>query len=140
MWLAYAFLSAIFAAAVAIFGKLGLKGLDTTLATTIRALIMAGLLFVVSLSLGKFNGFTFSALSSREWILIALSGVAGAASWLFYFFALKDGPVSPVAAIDRLSIVFVVALAALFLGETIGWKTALGSFLIVVGAILITLK
>ena len=140
MWLFYAFLSAFTAALVAIFGKLGLAGIDTTLATSIRALIMAGLLTSLSLTLGKFNNFSFAALTGKEWIYIFLSGLAGAASWLFYFFALKIGPASPVAAIDRLSIVFVIALAALFLGEAIGWKSALGAFLIVCGAILVTLK
>lgn len=140
MWLLYASLSAFTAALVAIFAKLGLKGIDTTLATTVRALIMGGLLFGMSAILGKFQGFSLSAFSSKEWLLIFLSGLAGAASWLFYFFALKEGPAGPVAAIDRLSIVFVLALAALFLGEAFGWKTSLGALLIVAGAILVTLK
>lgn len=140
MWLFYAFLSAAFAALVAIFGKLGLKNIDATLATTIRAIIMASFLFVLALSVGKFNGFSFASLSSRDWILIALSGVAGAISWLFYFVALKDGPASAVGAIDRLSIVFIVVLAAIFLGESFSWKTALGAALVSAGAILITLK
>lgn len=114
MWILYAALSAFTAALVAIFGKLGLKDLDSTLATTIRSLIMAAFLFFVSLSFGKFKGFAFSSISSKDWIFIILAGIAGALSWLFYFFALKNGPASSVAAIDRLSIVFVVLLAAIF--------------------------
>ncbi len=140
MWLLYAFISAFFAALVAIFGKLGLKSIDPTLATTIRGIIMAGFLFVLSFSIGKFNGFSLTNLSSRDWILITLSGIAGALSWLFYFVALKEGPASAVASIDRLSIVFIVVLAALFLGEAFTWKVALGALLVSAGAVLITLK
>ncbi len=140
MWLAYAFLSAITAAGVAIFAKLGLRGIDSTLATTIRSLIMAGFLILISLFLKKFQGFSFSSFSSRDWFLIILAGVSGALSWLFYFAALKYGLASRVAAIDRLSIIFVVLLAALFLGEALGWKTVLGALLMVAGAILISLK
>ena len=140
MWLAYAFLSAITAAGVAIFAKLGLKGVDSTLATTIRSLIMAGFLILISLFLKKFQGFSFSSFSSRDWFLIILAGVSGALSWLFYFAALKYGLASRVVAIDRLSVVFVVLLAALFLGEALGWKTVLGALLMVAGAILIGLK
>lgn len=140
MYLLYAFLSAITAALVAIFAKLGLKGIDPTLATTIRSLIMAGFLALASLLLKKFQGFSFNSFSSRDWLLIFLAGVSGALSWLFYFFALKYGLASKVVAIDRLSIVFVIILAALFLGEAFGWKTVLGAVLMVSGAILITLK
>ncbi len=140
MWLFYAFLSAVTAALVAIFAKLGLKDIDSTLATTIRAVIMALFLIVVSLFLKKFDGFSFSSFGSREWILIVLAGVAGALSWLFYFFALKTGFASGVVAIDRLSVVFVVLLAAAFLGEALGWKSVFGALLMVAGALLITLK
>ncbi|MEX0652317.1 MAG: EamA family transporter [Candidatus Paceibacterota bacterium] len=140
MWLFYAFLSAFMAALVAIFAKLGLKELDSTLATTIRAIIMALFLVLVSFFFNKFDAFTLTSLSSREWILIVLAGIAGALSWLFYFFALKNGVATEVVAIDRLSIVFVVILAALFLGEGFGWKVVLGALFMAGGAILITLK
>jgi bacterial/archaeal transporter family protein len=140
MYLVYAFLSAITAALVAIFGKMGLKNLDSTLATTIRGIIMAVFLVIVSLFLKKFEGFSLTSLSNKDWLLIVLAGVCGALSWLFYFFALKIGLASRVAAIDRLSVVFVVVLAAVFLGESLGWKTAVGALLMVGGAIMITLK
>ena len=140
MWLLFAFLSAIAAAGVAIFAKLGLQTIDSTLATTVRSVIMAGFLVIVSFLLKKFDGFSLPSFSSREWILIALAGIAGALSWLFYFFALKQGFASKVAAIDRLSLVFVVVPAGVFLGETLGWKSALGALLMVAGALLITLK
>ncbi|MBI2618433.1 EamA family transporter [Candidatus Kaiserbacteria bacterium] len=140
MWLLYAFISALMAALVAIFAKLGLKDIDSTLATTVRAIIMAGFLVVVSFFLKKFDGFSLASFSSREWLLIALAGVAGALSWLFYFFALKTGLATGVVAIDRLSIVFVVILAALFLGEGFGWKAVIGALFMTAGALLITLK
>ncbi|MAF59498.1 MAG: EamA family transporter [Candidatus Pacebacteria bacterium] len=140
MWLFYAFLSAIAAAAVAIFAKLGLEDLDSTLATTIRAIIMAGFLVLVSVFLKKFDGFSLTSLGSKEWLLIFAAGIAGALSWLFYFFALKAGIATGVVAIDRLSIVFVVFLAALFLGETLGWQAVVGALLMVGGALLITLR
>lgn len=140
MWLIYAFFSSITAALVAIFAKIGLKDIDSTLATTIRAIIMALFLFVVSFSLKKFEGFSINSLSSRDWLLIILAGISGALSWLFYFLALKYGLVSKVVAIDRMSLVFAIILAALFLGEALGWKSVLGAALMIIGAILITLK
>lgn len=140
MWLFYAFLSALFAALVAIFGKIGLKNIDSTLATTVRSVVMALFLLSVSLSFGKFGNWSFANFSSKEWIMIVLSGVAGAMSWLFYFFAIKEGSVNSVVAIDRLSIVFVVFLSALFLGEALTWKTGLGALLVALGAFLVTLK
>ena len=140
MWLFFAFLSALSAALVAIFGKLGLKGIDSTLATTIRSIIMAAFLILTSVTLKKFNGFNFNDLSGKDWVLISLSGVAGALSWLFYFMALKYGAAGKVVAIDRLSVVFVIILAALFLNEGLTWRSLLGSILIASGAILISLK
>jgi bacterial/archaeal transporter family protein len=140
MWIIYAFLSAIFAAGVAIAGKLGLKNLDSTLATTIRSFIMAGFLLLVSVFMRKFRGFHLNDLSGRDWLLIALAGIFGAMSWLFYFFALKHGPATPVAAIDRLSLVFVFILAFVFLGEGFSYKILAGVVLMVAGAILISWK
>lgn len=136
MWIIYAILSAITAAGVAIFAKLGLKQIDTVLATTIRSLIMAGFLVAISLLLKKFDGFSPSSWSGREWGLIALAGLSGAASWLFYFMALRSADASRVAAIDRTSLVFVALLAALVLGEHLQAKAVLGIVLMVIGAIL----
>lgn len=137
-WIIYALLSAFFASLVAIFGKVGLSGIDTTFATTIRAIIMAAFLVVVSFALGKVDfGTSFNA---KALAFIALSGIAGALSWLFYFSALKSGPASAVAALDRLSVVFVLALALLFLGEHLSWKSGIGSVLVALGAMLMVVK
>jgi len=138
MWQIYALLSALFASFVAVIGKFGLSsGIDSTLATTIRAFIMATFLFVVSIVSKKFDGFSFGMLTGKAWLAIVFSGIAGAISWLFYFYALKSGSASAVSAIDRLSIVFVVLFAALLLGEALTWKSILGAILIAVGALLI---
>ena len=99
---------------------------------------MAVFLVLVSLFLGKAK--LLHTIENRVLLFIVLSGVSGAISWLFYFFALKTGPVSGVAALDRLSVVFVLILAALFLGEHLTWKTGLGGALITAGAVLMTLK
>lgn len=138
IWILFAILSAGFAALVAIFGKIGLKEVDSTLATTVRATIMAGFLVLMSFALGKWK--EIGTLSPKALLFIALSGIAGATSWLFYFWSLKNGPAGAVAAIDRTSIVFVVILAALFLGEQLTWKTGFGSLLILCGALLMTIR
>lgn len=139
MWVIYAFLSSITAALVAIFAKMGLKNIDSTLAATIRAVIMAIFLIATAFAFKKFQGFSLDSLCRRDWILILLTGIAGALSWLFYFYALKTGLAGKVAAIDRLSLAFVILLAAVFLGEKLGWQTAIGAVLMVGGALLITL-
>jgi bacterial/archaeal transporter family protein len=136
-WIFYALLSAIFASLVAIFGKVGLKDVDSTLATTIRAVVMAVFLIIVSLSLGKSNLLT--TFDSKALGYIVLSGIAGALSWLFYFFAIKNGPVSAVASIDRLSVVFVFIIAVIFLGEAFTWVKLGGVLMILAGAVLMVL-
>lgn len=137
-WIIFALLSAVFAALVGIFGKVGIKGIDSTLATSVRGVVMAVFLVLVSLILGKAK--LLHTIENRVLVFIILSGVAGALSWLFYFFALKTGPVSGVAALDRLSVVFVLIIAAIFLGEHLTWKTGIGGVLITAGAVLMTLK
>lgn len=140
MWIVYALLSAFTAALVAIFAKLGLKNIDSTLATTVRAVIMALFLLSLAAAFRKFDGFSLASFSGKEWVLIILSGIAGALSWLFYFFALKTGTASQVVAIDKLSIVFVLILAAIFLGEAFTWRVAVGGLLMTLGAIFLTLN
>jgi transporter family protein len=139
MWLFFAVLSAITAALVAIFAKAGLQAIDPTLATTIRSIIMAIFLIFTSILLKKFQNFSLSVFNSTEWLMIILAGIAGALSWLFYFLAIKVGKVSAVAAIDRLSIVFVVILAVLFLNEALKATSIIGAIFVVIGAILISI-
>lgn len=136
MWIIYALVSAVTAALVAIFAKLGLRQVDTVLATTVRALIMAGFFVIASLSLKKFDGFSFSSWTGKEWGLIVLAGISGAVSWLFYFMALRSADASRVAAIDRMSLAFVAILAVLFLGEQLTMKVVVGIALMIGGALL----
>jgi len=138
-WVIYALLSAVFASLVAIFGKIGLKDVDTNTATAIRAVIMA--LFLVGLILvqGKFTIFKQILNQPTHLLYIVLSGLAGALSWLFYFLALKTGKASQIVPLDRLSVVFTIVLAAIFLGEKLSLKTVIGGVTIVIGAVLVAL-
>ena len=139
LWLIFALLSAITAALVSIFGKIGLKGIDANTATAVRSIIMATFLAFVVLIQGKLNQIP-SIISNRKTIVfIVLSGIAGALSWLFYFMSLNFGKVSQVAPIDKLSVVFAVILSILFLGEKVSIISGLGVGLIAIGAILVAL-
>ncbi len=137
LWILFAILSAVFAALVAIFGKVGLGGVDSTLATTVRSLVMAVFLLILSLLLGKME--IIKTINLKIFVFILLSGIAGALSWLFYFFALKLGPAPGVAALDRLSVVFVLLFAVIFLAQPLSWKLGVGALLVTLGAILMSL-
>lgn len=135
-WLGYAWLSALFAGLVAIFGKVGMRDIDSTTATMARALVMA--LVLVALVAMRSNVIdSLRQISGRGWLFIVFAGLAGAASWLCYFRALQIGQASQVAPIDRLSIVVTVFFAVLFLGEKLTAGTAAGVALTVIGAILV---
>jgi transporter family protein len=138
-WLIFALLSAVFAALVAIFGKIGLQNLDSHTATTIRAIVMAVFLILVILIEGKLHDFKTIIINNKAMFYIVLSGIAGALSWLFYFVALKGAKVSQIVPIDRLSVVFALLLAFIFLGEKVSWQSWVGTGLIVVGGVLIAL-
>jgi transporter family protein len=133
LWLPLALGSAVFAALVAVFGKLGVNGVNTTVATAVRAAVMFLTLVIIALATGKTS---LAQFDGKAWLYIVLAGVAGALSWLCYFWALKVGRASHVAVIDRLSVVFIIVLAALFLGEDLTWKTGFGAALIALGAAL----
>jgi transporter family protein len=134
-WLVYALLSAVFAGLVGIFGKLGVRDVDSTLATTVRAIIMAlGLSLLVAVR-GNFS--EIKNIDSKGWLFIVLAGVAGTASWLCYFRALQLGDAVQVAPIDKLSLVVTILLAALFLGENLTWSIGLGALLILIGSLLV---
>lgn len=137
-WLIFSIISALMASLVAIFGKLGLKNIDSTLATTIRSIVMALFLIITSFVLKKFDGFSFQSMVLKDWLFIVLAGIAGAMSWLFYFLALKSGNATKVVAIDRLSLVFVAILAFMFLGETLNWQEMIGVAMMVGGAIIVS--
>ncbi len=140
MWMIYAALSSVTAALVAVFAKIGLREVDATVATVIRGIIMATILTLGAVAFGKFKGFSVTDLSGKAWLFVLLAAFAGAASWLFYFIALKGGPAGTVAVIDKMSVVLVLILAALFLGESFTIKSAIGAVLLALGGLLIVLK
>ena len=135
-WVVLGLLSALFAALVAILGKIGLKDVDPIAATAARSIVMAIAVVLVAFLSGRLGG--LEAVAPRAWTMIVLSGLAGAASWLAYFAALQLGQASGVSALDRLSVVFVVVLAGLFLGEGLEWVKLLGAGFVVAGVLLIT--
>lgn len=138
-WVGLGLIAALAAAGVTIFGRIGLEGIDSTLATTLRSIIMALTMVLVGLSTGRLQSLWQGStqISGRAWLFILLSGGAGAASWLAYFTALKSGPAGAVAALDRLSIAFIVVFAALFLGEQHSWRGWLGLAMLLAGVYLI---
>lgn len=137
-WLFWSFLSALFAAATAVLAKIGVTGVDSNLATAVRTSVV--LIFAWAVALSTHQGPALLSLSSRTWVFLTLSGLATGLSWLCYFRALQLGEASRVAPIDKLSVVFVLVLAALFLGEPLSWKTGLGGGLIAAGAVVLALK
>lgn len=139
LWLIFALLSAITAAMVSIFGKIGLKGIDANTATAVRSIIMAVFLILVVLAQGKLNQIPLIISNRKTIIFIVLSGISGALSWLFYFMSLNYGKVSQVAPIDKLSVVFAVILSIFLLGEKVSIISGLGVGLIAIGAVLVAL-
>jgi transporter family protein len=139
MWLIFTLLSAVFASLVAVFGKIGLQGIDANTSTAIRAVIMALFLVGVIILQGKLKDVKPILENTTALWFIVLSAIAGALSWLFYFIALKGAKVSQIVPIDRLSVVFAMLLAFFILGEKISLQAAIGAALVVVGGILIAL-
>jgi transporter family protein len=137
-WFLLAALSAFFAALVSIFAKIGLQGVDSTVGTAARAIVMVLFIVVFVISSGK--GPQLTQFTSKDMGFIILSGIAGALSWLFYFAALKLADASKVAPVDRASVLIVMVLAALFLGEKVTLKTATAGVLIFVGLLLLAVK
>ncbi|KAB7671217.1 EamA family transporter [Bacillus sp. B1-b2] len=138
-WLIYALLSAVCAAFVSIFGKIGLQNIDSNTATAIRAIIMAIFLMIVVAIEGNLNKIPVILADKKNIIYIVLSGIAGASSWLFYFLALKSGKVTQVAPVDKLSVVLATIIAVLFLSEKISLWNGIGIAFITIGVILTTI-
>ena len=138
-WVIYALLSALCAAFVSIFGKVGLAGLDSSAATAVRSAIMMVFLVGVVIVQGHASDLPSVFADKKALLFVALSGIAGAFSWLFYFMALKDGEVSQVAPIDKLSVVFAVVFAVLVFGERVSFIHGTAIALIAVGGILLAL-
>jgi transporter family protein len=134
-WLLFALGSAFFAALTAIFGKLGVTGINSNLATFIRTIVI---LFVTAGILSLRQEWAKPAgLPLNGWLFLTLSGIATGLSWLCYYRALQLGPVSKVAPIDKLSVAMAIVFALVFLGEKPNLPLLIGGALIVAGAVVI---
>jgi transporter family protein len=137
-WLGWALLSAVFAGLTAVLAKVGVAGVDSNLATAIRTTVI--LVFAWAIALVTARPAELATLSGRTWLFLTLSGLATGLSWLCYFRALQLGQASQVAPVDKLSVVFVLLFAALFLREPFTPRSAFGGLLIVAGAIILAWK
>jgi transporter family protein len=137
MWKLYALLAAIFAALTAILAKVGVRGINGNVATAIRTAVVLVLAWGIVAFSGQLK--EVRELNRANLIMLILSGVATGLSWIFYFKALETGDVSKVAPIDKLSVVFVMIIAFVFLGEPLSAKSVIGGLLIAAGAVLLAL-
>jgi transporter family protein len=137
MWWIYALLSAFFAALTAIFAKVGIKGVNSDLATAIRTVVVLVLAWAIVFYRGQAGGIT--SLSKFTIGFLILSGIATGLSWIFYFKALQLGEVSKVAPVDKLSVALTIVFSVLFLQETLTWQVMLGAGFIILGTVIIIL-
>jgi bacterial/archaeal transporter family protein len=133
-WLAFAFVSAGAAALTAILAKVGVEGVPPNLATAIRTVVIVVFAWGIVIVGGEHHA--LAHVSRRSIWFLVLSGFATGVSWLAYFRALQLAPASRVAPIDKLSLPLTVVLAAIFLGESVGWRLGVGVGLMTAGAIL----
>ena len=133
-WLSWAILSAVFAGLTAVLAKVGVKDVDSNLATAIRTTVILAFAWLVA---GLGGRPPLHTLTTRTWVFLVLSGLATGASWLCYFRALQLGEASKVAPVDKLSVVVAMVLAFVFLGESLSWIHWLGGLLIVLGAVIL---
>ncbi len=137
-WVTWALCSAVFAALTAIFAKIGLEGVDSDYATLIRTIVIVVVLAIFVQVADKWRN--PATLSARTLSFLTLSALATGASWVCYFRALKAGPASRVAPIDKLSVVLVAIFAAAFLGEKPSLREWSGIGLVAGGVLLLSLK
>ncbi len=137
-WFVYALLSAVFAAATAILAKVGVRDVNSNLATALRTIVVLGFAWGVVFASGAHRG--LPKISAHSMTFIVLSGVATGLSWIFYFRALQIGKASQVAPVDKFSLVLTVVFAAAFLGEELSWSVATGAVLVTSGMLVIALS
>lgn len=137
-WFTFAALSAVAAAATAVLAKIGVKDVNSNLATAIRTVVVLVFAWGIVFATGEQKGLT--KLSGHTITFLVLSGIATGLSWLFYFRALQLGNASQVAPVDKFSLVLTVIFAAAFLGESMNWGVAIGVALITAGTIIVALS
>lgn len=138
MWKYYAMLSALFAALTAIFSKIGVRDVNSNLATAIRTTVILLLTWGIVVAGGRMN--EIKEVSRHAWCFLLLSGIATGLSWLFYFKALQTGDVSRVAPVDKFSVVITLILAFVLLKEPASPKVIVGALLIMAGCVVMLWK
>jgi transporter family protein len=137
MWFVFALGSAVFAALTSILAKIGIEGVNSTLATAIRTLVVLVFAWTMVFLTGTQTG--IGDISRRSWLFLILSGLATGASWLCYYHALQIGAASKVVPIDKLSVVITLALAFIVLREPVTAKNLIGCALITAGTLFMVL-
>ena len=137
MWWLFALLSALFAALTSILAKIGIEDVDSNLATAIRTVVVVGMSWLMVFVTNAQSGIT--NIGKKSWLFLVLSGLATGASWLCYYKAIQIGDVSKVVPIDKLSVVFTLVLAFIFLHEEFNAKSLVGSILIAAGTLFMVL-
>ena len=133
MWKIYAILSAVFASLTAIFSKIGVKEIDSNLATGIRTIVILDLVWGIVFFTHTYE--EIKTLSFKNYFFLVVSGIATGLSWLFYFKAIQTGDLSKIAPIDKLSVVLTMVLSLIIFKEPITLPLALGGGLVVLGVI-----
>ena len=137
MWWLFALLSAVFAALTSILAKVGIESVDSNLATAIRTMVVVGMSWLMVFVTNAQSGIT--NIGKKSWIFLVLSGLATGASWLCYYKAIQIVDVSKVVPIDKLSVVFTLVLAFIFLHEEFNAKSVIGCILIAAGTLFMVL-
>ncbi|MCI7345540.1 MAG: EamA family transporter [Eubacteriales bacterium] len=137
MWFIFAILSAVFAALTSILAKVGINNVNSNLATAIRTMVVVlmswGMVFITNAQSG------ITEIDRKSWLFLILSGLATGASWLFYYKALQSGDVTKVVPIDKLSVIFTLVFAFVFLHEKFDIKSLVGCILIGAGTLVMAL-
>lgn len=137
MWFIFALASAIFAALTSILAKIGIEGVNSTLATAIRTLVVVAMAWVMVLVTQTQGG--IHDISRKSWLFLVLSGLATGASWLCYYKALQIGMATKVVAVDKFSVVITMVMAFVFLHESFTIKSIIGCILIGAGTLVMVL-
>lgn len=137
MWIVFALLSALFAAATSILAKIGIAEVNSNLATAIRTVVVLVMAWCIVFVTGRQHEVV--NITQKSWIFLVLSGVATGLSWLFYYKALQLGEASKVVPIDKFSVVISMVLAFVILGETMNVKSIIGGLLITIGTFVLIL-
>ena len=137
MWFIFALMSAIFAALTSILAKIGIKGVNSNLATAIRTAVVLAIAWSMVFLTNTQSG--ISEISKKNWVFLILSGLATGASWLCYYRALQLGEVSKVVPVDKLSVVITLVLAFIFLHEQFTIKSLIGCILIGAGTLIMVI-